>query len=70
MNNIFEIGSMAESFATTKGSKNATRLFGKTGLLKTIDMRTRPGIFIKKLWQIDQSLIVKYLLKKGFSFLK
>jgi RHS repeat-associated protein len=37
----------------SKGSKAATKVFGKTGYLKLIDMRTRQGIVIKYLWSFS-----------------
>jgi RHS repeat-associated protein len=36
------------------GSKHATRVFGKTGYLKLIDMRTTKGIIIKVIWTVGE----------------
>lgn len=38
-----------------KGSKSATKLFGKTGYLKLVDMRTRPGKVLKIIWTLTES---------------
>ena len=43
------------SWNPLKGSKHATKVFGKTGYLKWVDMRTRKGIVLKKLWTIGES---------------
>jgi RHS repeat-associated protein len=57
-----------------KGSKTATKVFGKTGILKLIDMRTRGGIVVKVLWAMGQEKVKdksrdeteKFVIKKIF----
>lgn len=50
--------------ANIKGSKTATKVFGKTGALKVLDMRTKEGIAVKKIWALGEKKVRKYVEKK------
>ena len=52
-----------------KGSKTATKVFGKTGVLKLVDMRTRKGIAIKKMWTLGVKKLRKNLQDKLIEFI-
>ena len=54
--------------AKISGSKNATKVFGKTGVLKVLDMRTRKGIFVKQVWTFAEKKLRKHFLKKILGF--
>ena len=66
-NKVFKsVGTIAFSpfGAKISGSKNATKVFGKTGALKVLDMRTRKGIFVKQVWTVAEEKLREHFLKK------
>lgn len=50
-----------------KGSKAATKVFGKTGILKLFDMRTRYGIVLKRVGSYVQSKVKDEIVDKVLS---
>lgn len=65
MEYAFDVGDFFLNFRIEHGKSMATKVFGKGGVLKLIDMRTRPGLVVKTLWRMGEMKLLDSIEKKA-----
>lgn len=58
----FDVGELIRGFEIHHSKSFATKVFGKGGWLKVVDMRTRSGLVIKTFWELGENGIMHIIL--------